>query len=89
MKHIYCDLHMFDMTQSIFVVDDTTGEKEYITMVKMDELPEIISAICATENLDKVVLSGNSVFGAAVAEDICHYSRHNYNKNNIEVEVLK
>ena len=37
----------------------------------------------------KVTLAGNSVYGAAVAEDLLTYSKKHYSWNNIEVEVLK
>ena len=37
----------------------------------------------------KVTLAGNSIYGAAVAEDLLAYSKKHYSWNNIEVEVLK
>jgi hypothetical protein len=55
----------------------------------MEELPEVISAICDAKKVYKVFLAGNSVYGAAVSEDIAAYSKKHYSWNNIEVEVLK
>lgn len=89
MKRIYCDLHMFDLIQTIYLVDPSTGAKEEIAVATMEELPEVISAICDAKGVYKVLLTGNSVFGAAVSEDILAYSKKHYNWNNIEVEVLK
>lgn len=89
MKRVYCELHMFDLNQTIYVVDAEAGTKEPIAMTTMEELPEVISAICDSQKVYKVLLSGNSVFGAAVAEDILAYSNRHYSWNNIEVEVLK
>ena len=89
MKRIYCELHMFDLNQTIYIVDPSIGSKEAVAIATMEELPEVISAISNTKQINKVTLSGNSVFGAAVSEDILAYSRIHYGCNNIEVEVLK
>ena len=89
MKKIFCELHMFDMNQKICIIDTDTNEMEYVSMATMEELPEIISATCDNKNLDKVVLTGNSVYCSAVAEDIITFSKMHYGKNNLEVEVLK
>ena len=55
----------------------------------MEELPQVISAISDDKKIKTVWLSGNSVFGTAVAEDIVEYSKRNYSWNEINVEVLK
>ena len=89
MKRVYCEIHMFDLNQSIYIVDPETGAKDCIAMTTLEELPEVISAICDSQKVYNVTLSGNSVFGAAVSEDILAYSKKHYSWNNIEVEVLK
>lgn len=89
MQRVYCELHMFDLNQTVYIVNPSTGEKEAIAITTMEELPEVISAICDAKKIYKVLLTGNSVFGAAVSEDIIAYSKKHYNWNNIEVEVLK
>ena len=89
MRKDYCELHMFDLHQNIYIVDTDTGSKECIAITTMEELPEVISAICDAKKVYKVFLTGNSVYGAAVSEDIVAYSKKHYSWNNIEVEVLK
>ena len=89
MQRVYCELHMFDLNQTVYIVSPSTGEKEAIAITTMEELPEVISAICDAKKIYKVLLTGNSIFGAAVSEDIIAYSKKHYNWNNIEVEVLK
>lgn len=89
MKKIFCDLHMFDATQQIFIMDTETGSMEHITTTTLEELPEIISAVCFSKDLDEVLLTGNSIYCSAVAEDVVTYSKMNYNSKNIKVEVLK
>ena len=80
---------MFDLNQTVYIVNPSTGEKESIAVTTMEELPEVISAICDTKKIYKVLLTGNSIFGAAVSEDIIAYSKKHYSWNNIEVEVMK
>ena len=89
MKRVYCEIHMFDLHQSIYVVDPAVGDKEQVAITTLEELPEVISAICDARQVFKVILAGNSVYGAAVAEDLLVYTKKNYSWNNIEVEVLK
>ena len=89
MKRVYCEIHMFDLHQSIYVVDSAVGNKEQVAITTLEELPEVISAICDAKKIYKVFLAGNSVYGAAVSEDILAYSNRHYNWNNIEVEVIK
>lgn len=88
-KKVYCEIHMFDLHQNVFVVDPSTGNKECVAITTLEELPEVISAICDAKRIFKVTLAGNSVYGAAVSEDILAYSKKHYNWNNIEVEVIK
>ena len=63
MKKIFCDLHMFDATQQIFIMDTETGSMEHITTTTLEELPEIISAVCFNKDLDEVLLTGNKLEG--------------------------
>ena len=80
---------MFDLHQNIFVVEPATGDKECVAIATMEELPEVISAICDAKKVYKVLLSGNSVYGEAVRQDLLAYSKKHYSWNNLEVEVLK
>lgn len=89
MKKIYCELHIFDLHQRVYIVDTDTSEKECVAVTTMEGLPEVISAISNEKQIKHVWLSGNSVFGNAVSEDIITYSKRNYSWNNIVVEVLK
>ena len=80
---------MFDLHQNIYIVDSSVGSKEQIAITTLEELPEVISALCDAKQVFKVTLAGNSIYGAAVAEDLLTYSKKHYNWNNIEVEVMK
>lgn len=89
MKRIYCELHLFDLNQHIYIVDTDTGEKNCVAVTSAEQLPEVISAISNEKEVNTIYLAGNSVFAAMLAEDIVEYSKIHYNQNNIIVEVLK
>ena len=89
MKRIYCELHLFDLNQKVYIVDLDTGEKECMAIATMETLPEVISAVSNEKKINHIYLAGNSVLGNAVSEDIIAYSKMNYNWNNIIVEVLR
>lgn len=89
MKKLYCELHLFNLDQQIYVIDPETGFKEQAAITTMEELPEVLCAICDSKNISKVWLSGNSIFGQAIKEDVLSYAKLHYSSNNIEVEVLK
>ena len=80
---------MFDLHQQVFILDAENNNKTCVAITTMEQLPEVISALSNEKNISKVVLSGNSIFSAAVSEDILAYSKKHYSWNNIEVEVLK
>lgn len=91
MNKIYCELHLFDLYQKIYMVDPETGDKTILGQTIMEELPATITAIGHERGLHKVLLSGNSILGQALAEDIVTYGKQHYNWNDheMEVEVLK
>ena len=45
MKRIYCELHMFDLHQRVYIIDTDTGDKECVAITTMEGLPEVISAL--------------------------------------------
>lgn len=89
MKRIYCELHLFDLNQTIYIVDAATGHREKIAVATMEELPEVINAISDSKHIKKIWLTGNSILGHAVSEDIITYGKMHYSENELEVEVLK
>lgn len=91
MEKIYCELHLFDLYQTIYTVDMSSGTKTVREQATMEELPAVIAALSNELKHKKVLLAGNSVLGKAVGEDIITYAKKNYNwsENEIEVEVLK
>ena len=89
MRKIYCELHIFDLHQKVYIIDTATGNKECIAITTLEELPEVINAISDSEKVHKVLLAGNNVFSVTLSEDIVNYAKTHYSWNNIEVEVIK
>jgi len=88
MKKIYCDLHIFDLSQKIYVYDTETGSLECVAIATIEELPEVINAVCAETGIPNVHLGGNLSYAHMVSEDILAYSKMKDNhKNNIVIEV--
>ena len=44
MKRIYCELHLFDLHQKVYIIDTETGDKECVAIAPMEELPEVYGA---------------------------------------------
>jgi hypothetical protein len=89
MKKLYCELHLFNLDQQIYIIDPESGYKEQVAIATMEELPEVLCAICDSKDISKIWLSGNSVFGQAIKEDVLSYTKQHYSWNDIEIEVLK
>ena len=88
MKKIYCDLHIFDLSQKIYVYDTETGSLECVAIASIEELPEVINAVCAETGIPNVQLGGNLSYANMVSEDILAYSKMNYShQNNLVIEV--
>lgn len=88
MKKIYCDLHIFDLEQKVYVYDTETGSLECVAISTIEELPSVINAVCAETGIQNVHLGGNLSYAHIVSEDIIAYSKMNYsNQNELRVEV--
>lgn len=88
MKKVYCDLHIFDLSQKIYVYDTDTGDLECVAIATIEELPEVINAVCAETGIPNIHLGGNLSYANMVSEDILAYSKMNYShKNNLVIEV--
>ena len=89
MKKIYCDLHIFDLEQKIYIYDTENGDLNCVAMATIEELPEVMNALSAEYGIPNIHLSGNLCYATMLSENIVAYSKKHYNWNNIEVEVIK
>lgn len=89
MKKVLCVLNIFDFEQTVYIIDDSTGERDIVALAPTEELTSVISAICNEEHIYDVILSGNLTYSNLIKNSIISYSNLNYNNNKINVEVVK
>ena len=89
MKKVLCVLNIFDFEQTVYIIDDNTGERDIVALAPAEELTSVISAICNEEHIYDVILSGNLTYSNLIKNSIISYSNLNYNNNKINVEVVK
>lgn len=89
MKKVLCVLNIFDFEQTVYIIDDSTGERDIVALSPAEELTSVISAICNEKHIYDVILSGNLTYSNLIKNSIISYSNLNYNNNKINVEVVK
>lgn len=89
MKKVLCVLNIFDFEQTVYVMDDDTGERDIVALAPAKELTAVISAICNEEDIYDVILSGNLTYSNLIKDSITAYFNLNYKNNKINVEVVK
>lgn len=89
MKKVFCEIHLFELHQNVFIIDDNNNIKQS-AITTIENLPKAINAVCDKEKTYNIVLGGNSIYGEALKEKIINYSKNHYTwSDNIEIEVLK
>ena len=89
MKKIYCDIHLFDLHQRVYMMDtDAPDAAVCVAVSTVAKLPEILATLSATKNVNTIMLQGNKEYGKFISKEIKDYALNNYNKNNIEIEVI-
>lgn len=86
MKKIFCVLNLFDQNQKVFIIDNCV--QQHATNVDVENLSEKISALSNVTDINHIVLTGPKIFCSKVAKEILTYSKINYNRNEIEVEII-
>lgn len=89
MKKVLCVLNIFDFEQTVYIIDNNTGERDIVALAPAEELTSVISAVCNEEHIYDVILSGNLTYSNLIKNSIISYSNLNYNNNKINVEVVK
>ena len=84
---VLCNLNLFALEQTIYLIDNY-GTVNPVAVAEMEQLPEVVAAICNEHSAYKVVLSGNVAYASTLAEDIQALGLKNYSNNNIQVEVI-
>lgn len=84
---ILCNLNLFALEQTIYLIDDQ-GEVNPIAATEIEQLPEVIAAICNEYDAHDVTLIGNNIYALNLADGIREYGLKHYSNNKIEVRII-
>ena len=84
---VLCNLNLFALEQTIYLIDDH-GTVNPVAAAEIEQLPEVVAAVCNEYSAHKVVLSGNVAYASTIADDIHAFGLKHYSDNNIQVEVI-
>jgi hypothetical protein len=87
MMKVLCNLNLFAFEQTIYVIDDM-GTVTPVAAIEIEQLPEVIAAICSEHGARKAILTGNEAYAQGLSDEIKEFSSTHYNDNNIEVEII-
>ena len=85
MKKIVGTFHLFELHQSIFLIDDEN--QSHIAICSLDDMAKNIADLCHVHQVNNVHLFGNAETAKEIASDIRANSGLKYNNNTIEVEI--
>ena len=83
---ILCNLNLFALHQNIYLIDEA-GNVSPLAAAELEQLPEVLAAICNEHSAHHVILNGNVAYADSIAENIREFGLKNYS-NNIKVEVI-
>lgn len=85
MKKIVGTFNLFELHQSIFLIDDE--KQSHIAICTLDDMGKNIADFCHIHQVNQVHLYGNNETAKEIALDIRSNAGLKYSNNNIEVEI--
>jgi len=86
MQVILCNINLFDADQKVWLVDESSGQKE-IARVPLDHLYKVLPDLCRDKNVYNVHLFGFTDIVNEVTQNLAKEEVRLYNENKIKVEV--
>ena len=77
---------MFSMSQSIYKVSDD-GEMENIAATSIDNIPEAVSVLMESFDVDEIELDGPGKFIEKCGYDILEELKQNYTNKNVRINL--
>ena len=87
MKEIVCNINLFSLYHSVYLVDYEKNLKEKIETTDLEELPEILNHNCWLYDTNKIHLFGEEKSLESLIEKINTLNTLHNNENKIEIEV--
>lgn len=79
--------NIFDMYQTVALVDETTGEIKVMSSATMGDLGATIAEYCLLEKANHVHLFGDGNYALKLINDIDRSTKGLYSANKIGIEV--
>ena len=87
MKELVCNVNLFSLYHSIYLIDYQKNLREKIETTDLEELPKILNHNCQLYNVNKIHLFGEEKGLESLAEEINTLNTLHNNENKIEIEV--
>ena len=87
MKELVCNVNLFSLYHSIYLIDYQKNLREKIETTDLEELPKILNHICQLNNVNKIHLFGEEKGLESLIEEINTLNTLHNNENKIEIEV--
>lgn len=87
MKEFVCNVNLFSLYHSIYLIDYEKILTEKIATIDLEELPKILVHNCQLYNINKIHLFGEEKGLESLIEEINTLNTLHNNENKIEIEV--
>ena len=82
---IIVDLNNFALEKPVTILEN--GVKKEFTAT-LEALPSTVAMFSAQANISKIYIYGAKVYAAPIADGISTYAKINFNKQDLEIEVI-
>lgn len=84
MKILTCNFNLYDLHQSIYLIDEETETMKKLCICTVDEIGNHMAQLASQLDINKIHLYGNNEYVNDIVNKI---QSSNYNSNNIKIEV--
>ena len=88
MKHLMCIFDLFDINQKIHLMDPEAKQAVQVAAVPVADLPKALAQMAHIYDVNNIKLYGCKSYGEIFPNTILEYLKTDYNKNNVEIEVI-
>jgi hypothetical protein len=85
-KIIYCVFNLFDLNQTINLVNLENSETTAIATTSLDTLPETLCTLADTYKVYNIHLMGDEAYGKKVYEDTLTFAQTNYSNLKLNIQ---
>ena len=83
-----CIFDLFDVNQKVHLVDPEAKQVVQVAEVPVADLTKALAHLAHTYSVNNIKLYGCKSYGEIFPNAILEYLKTDYNKNNVEIEVI-